>query len=38
LHTPGGIALHDSYQKALAAGWGEKDISAIFPYLSEEKA
>jgi 3-hydroxyisobutyrate dehydrogenase len=38
LHTPGGIALHDSYQQALAAGWGEKDISAIFPYLSEEKA
>jgi 3-hydroxyisobutyrate dehydrogenase len=38
LHTPGGMALHDSYQQALAAGWGEKDISAIFPYLSGEKA
>jgi 3-hydroxyisobutyrate dehydrogenase len=38
LHTPGGITLHDSYQQALAAGWGDKDISAIFPFLSDEKA
>jgi 3-hydroxyisobutyrate dehydrogenase len=38
MHSPGGIALHDSYQQALAAGWGEKDISAIFPFLMGEKA
>ena len=38
LHTPGGVTLHDSYQQALAAGWGDRDISAIFPFLSEEKA
>ncbi|HEV3324539.1 MAG TPA: NAD(P)-dependent oxidoreductase [Puia sp.] len=38
LHTPGGIALHDSFQQALVNGWGEKDISAIFPFLKGEKA
>jgi 3-hydroxyisobutyrate dehydrogenase len=38
MHTPGGIAMHDSYQQALAAGWGEKDISAIFPFMMGEKA
>ena len=38
LHTPGGEAIHDSYQQALAQGWGEKDISAIFPFLMGEKA
>ena len=38
LHTPGGEAMHDSYQQALAQGWGEKDISAIFPFLMGEKA
>jgi 3-hydroxyisobutyrate dehydrogenase len=38
MHTPGGIALHNSYQQALAVGWGEKDISAIFPFLMGEKA
>jgi 3-hydroxyisobutyrate dehydrogenase len=37
LHTPGGEALHDSYQQALAQGWGDKDISAIFPFLMGEK-
>jgi 3-hydroxyisobutyrate dehydrogenase len=37
LHTPGGITLHDIFQQALVAGWGDKDISAIFPYLSGEK-
>jgi len=37
LHTPGGIALHDSFQQALAAGWGEKDMSAIFPFLEGKK-
>ena len=37
LHTPGGIILHDSYQQALAAGWGEKDIAAIFPFLEGKK-
>jgi 3-hydroxyisobutyrate dehydrogenase-like beta-hydroxyacid dehydrogenase len=37
LHTPGGITLHDSYQQALAAGWGEKDIAAIFPFLDGKK-
>ncbi len=37
LHTPGGIALHDSFQQALVAGWGEKDISAIFPFLEGKK-
>jgi 3-hydroxyisobutyrate dehydrogenase len=38
LHTPGGEAMHDSYQQALVQGWGEKDISAIFPFLMGEKA
>lgn len=38
LYTPGGEAIHDSYQLALAQGWGEKDISAIFPFLMGEKA
>jgi 3-hydroxyisobutyrate dehydrogenase len=38
LHTPGGEAIHDSYQQALAQGWGDKDISAIFPFLMGEKA
>jgi 3-hydroxyisobutyrate dehydrogenase len=38
LHTPGGEALHDSYQQALVQGWGDKDISAIFPFLMGEKA
>jgi 3-hydroxyisobutyrate dehydrogenase len=38
LHTPGGEAMHDSFQQALAQGWGEKDISAIFPFLMGEKA
>jgi 3-hydroxyisobutyrate dehydrogenase len=38
LQTPGGEAIHDSYQQALAQGWGEKDISAIFPFLMGEKA
>jgi len=38
LHTPGGEAIHDSYQQALVEGWGEKDISAIFPFLMGEKA
>ena len=38
LHTPGGEAIHDSYQQALVQGWGEKDISAIFPFLMGEKA
>jgi len=37
LHTPGGEAIHDSYQQALVQGWGEKDISAIFPFLMGEK-
>jgi 3-hydroxyisobutyrate dehydrogenase len=37
LHTPGGITLHDSYQQALAVGWGEKDIAAIFPFLEGKK-
>ena len=38
LHTPGGEVIHDSYQQALVEGWGEKDISAIFPFLMGEKA
>jgi len=38
LHTPGGEAMHDSFQQALAQGWGDKDISAIFPFLMGEKA
>jgi 3-hydroxyisobutyrate dehydrogenase len=33
MHTPGGIVLHDSFQQALLAGWGEKDMSAIYPFL-----
>ena len=33
LHTPGGITMHDSFRQALINGWGEKDISAIFPFL-----
>jgi len=37
LHTPGAITLHDSYQQALAVGWGEKDIAAIFPFLEGKK-
>jgi 3-hydroxyisobutyrate dehydrogenase len=37
LHTPGGIALHDSFQQALVAGWGEMDMSAIFPFLEGKK-
>jgi 3-hydroxyisobutyrate dehydrogenase len=37
LHTPGGIAMHDSYQQALNAGWGEKDMSAIYPFLEGKK-
>ncbi len=37
LHTPGGEAIHDSYQQALVQGWGEQDISAIFPFLMGEK-
>jgi 3-hydroxyisobutyrate dehydrogenase len=37
LHTPGGTTLHDSFQQALAAGWGDKDISAIFPFLEGTK-
>lgn len=37
MHTPGGIVLHDSYQQALLAGWGEKDMSAIYPYLEGKK-
>jgi 3-hydroxyisobutyrate dehydrogenase len=37
MHTPGGITLHDSYQQALAVGWGEKDIAAIFPFLEGKK-
>jgi 3-hydroxyisobutyrate dehydrogenase len=37
LHTPGGEAINDSYQQALVQGWGEKDISAIFPFLMGEK-
>jgi 3-hydroxyisobutyrate dehydrogenase len=37
LHTPGGITLHDSYQQALTAGWGEKDVAAIFPFLEGKK-
>ena len=38
LHTPAGKVIHDSYQQALVEGWGEKDISAIFPFLMGEKA
>ena len=38
LHTPGGEAIHDSYQQALVQGWGEMDISSIFPFLMGEKA
>ena len=38
LHTPAGEVIHDSYQQALVEGWGEKDISAIFPFLMGEKA
>jgi 3-hydroxyisobutyrate dehydrogenase-like beta-hydroxyacid dehydrogenase len=37
MHTPGGIALQESFQQALNAGWGEKDISAIFPFLEGKK-
>jgi 3-hydroxyisobutyrate dehydrogenase len=37
LHTPGGITLHDSYQQAVAVGWGDKDIAAIFPFLEGKK-
>ena len=37
LHTPGGIAMHDSYQQALNAGWGEQDMAAIYPFLEGKK-
>jgi 3-hydroxyisobutyrate dehydrogenase len=37
MHTPGGIVMHDSFQQALAAGWGEKDMSAIYPFLEGKK-
>lgn len=37
MHTPGGIAIHDSFQQALAAGLGEKDMAAIFPFLEGKK-
>src|SRR6185312_192348 len=37
MHTPGGLTIHDSFQQALNAGWGEKDMSAIFPYLDGKK-
>jgi 3-hydroxyisobutyrate dehydrogenase len=34
LHTPGGDILHDSFQQALADGFGDEDIAAILPFLS----
>jgi len=37
MHTPGGIVMHDSFQQALAAGWGEKDMAAIYPFLEGKK-
>jgi 3-hydroxyisobutyrate dehydrogenase len=37
LHTPGGDTLHDSFQQALAGGFGEEDIAAILPFLSGAK-
>jgi 3-hydroxyisobutyrate dehydrogenase len=37
LHTPGGIVMHDSFQQALNAGLGEKDMSAIYPFLEGKK-
>ncbi|HUB59409.1 MAG TPA: NAD(P)-dependent oxidoreductase [Puia sp.] len=37
MHTPGAIAVHDSFQQALSAGWGEKDMAAIYPYLAGKK-
>lgn len=37
LHTPGAVALHDCYQQALNAGWGEKDMAAIYPFLAGKK-
>ena len=33
LHTPGGLALEDSFRDA-AYEWGEQDMMAILPFLS----
>lgn len=37
MHTPGGVTIHDTYQQAMNAGWGQKDMSAILPYLEGKK-
>jgi len=36
LHTPGGLALEDSYRRAAAEGLGEEDLSAILRYVGKK--
>jgi len=36
LHTPGGLALEESYRRAAAEGLGEEDLSAILRYVGKK--
>jgi 3-hydroxyisobutyrate dehydrogenase len=38
LHTPAGGMLYDSFQQALADGFGEEDMAAILPFLEGKKS
>jgi 3-hydroxyisobutyrate dehydrogenase len=37
MHTPAGRSLQDSFQQALAGGFGDQDIAAILPFLEAGK-
>jgi 3-hydroxyisobutyrate dehydrogenase len=37
MHTPAGGILQESFQQALAAGFGDQDIAAILPFLEGKK-
>ena len=36
MHSPGGLALEDSYRKAMADGLGEEDFSAILRFVEKK--
>jgi 3-hydroxyisobutyrate dehydrogenase len=37
MNTPAGGTLHDSFQQALAGGFGDEDIAAILPFLEGKR-
>jgi 3-hydroxyisobutyrate dehydrogenase len=38
MDTPAGGVLHDSFQEALAGGFGDEDIAAILPFLEGKRS